>query len=78
MLVVVPFGMLFGVIAGEAGWSLLQNLAMSVMVIAGASQFTALQLLSENAPTLIVIATALAVNLRLAMYSASLAPYIGT
>jgi predicted branched-subunit amino acid permease len=47
------------------------------MVIAGASQFTALQLLSEHAPLLIVIGTALAVNLRMAMYSASMAQYVG-
>jgi predicted branched-subunit amino acid permease len=65
------------VLASEAGWTLPQILGMSVLVIAGASQFTALQLLSEQAPLLIVIATALAVNLRMAMYSASIAPYIG-
>jgi predicted branched-subunit amino acid permease len=46
-------------------------------VIAGAAQFTALQLMSENAPTLVVIASALAVNLRMAMYSASLTPHLG-
>jgi branched chain amino acid efflux pump len=77
LLVIVPFGMLFGLLAREAGWSLAEILAMSVMVIAGASQFTALQLLSEHAPVLIVAATALAVNLRMAMYSASLAPHVG-
>ncbi|MBP7243603.1 AzlC family ABC transporter permease [Amaricoccus sp.] len=77
VLVVVPFGLLFGVAAREAGWNLAQILGMSVFVIAGASQFTALQLLSDQAPLVIVIVTALAVNLRLAMYSASLAPLIG-
>jgi predicted branched-subunit amino acid permease len=77
LIVIVPFGMIFGVLASEAGWTLAQTLGTSVLVIAGASQFTALQLLEEQAPLLIVIATALAVNLRLAMYSASIAPYIG-
>ncbi len=77
LIVIVPFGMLFGVLAGEAGWSMAQMLAMSVLVIAGASQFTALQLLDEHAPLIIAIVTALAVNLRLAMYSASLAPHLG-
>jgi predicted branched-subunit amino acid permease len=77
LIVIVPFGMLFGVLAGEAGWSLTEMMAMTILVIAGASQFTALQLLSEHAPLLIAIATALAVNLRLAMYSASLAQHIG-
>ena len=77
LLVIVPFGMLFGVLAAEAGWSLAEVMGMSVLVIAGASQFTALQLLHEHAPLGIAIATALAVNLRFAMYSASIAPHIG-
>jgi predicted branched-subunit amino acid permease len=78
VVVIIPFGALFGVAAADAGWSLTQSLSMSVLVIAGASQFTALQLLGDNAPLAIVILTALAVNLRLAMYSASLAPLIGS
>ena len=77
LIVIVPFGVLFGVLASEAGWSLTETMAMTILVIAGASQFTALQLLSEHAPLLIAIVTALAVNLRLAMYSASLAPHLG-
>lgn len=76
-LVVVPFGLLFGVAASNAGWSVLQIGAMSVFVIAGASQFTALQLMSDQAPVLVVVAAGLAVNLRMAMYSASLAPVFG-
>ncbi|MFY0692649.1 MAG: AzlC family ABC transporter permease [Paracoccaceae bacterium] len=77
ILVVVPFATLFGVVATEAGLPLSQVMGFSVLVIAGASQFTALQLMSENAPTFIVLASALAVNLRMAMYSASLTPYLG-
>jgi 4-azaleucine resistance transporter AzlC len=77
ILVIVPFGMLFGLIASEAGWTLAQIMAMTVLVVAGAAQFTAVQLLAENAPTPIVVLTALAVNLRLALYSASLAPHFG-
>ncbi len=77
LIVIVPFGVLFGVVAAEAGWGLAEMMGMSVMVIAGASQFTALQLLSEHAPLLIVIATSLAVNLRMAMYSAAMAEHVG-
>ncbi|SEO83212.1 4-azaleucine resistance probable transporter AzlC [Salinihabitans flavidus] len=77
VLVVAPFALLFGVVATEAGLNLLETMAFSVLVIAGASQFTALQLLTENAPTVIVLASALAVNLRMAMYSASLVPHLG-
>jgi predicted branched-subunit amino acid permease len=77
LLVLIPFAALFGVVATEAGLSVFEALAFSVVVIAGAAQFTALQLLTEEAPTVIVIASALAVNLRMAMYSASLAPHFG-
>ncbi len=77
LLVIIPFGLLFGVLASEAGWRLTETLAMSAVVIAGASQFTALQLLGEHAPLIICIVAPLAINLRMAMYSASLAPHIG-
>lgn len=76
-IVVVPFGMLFGVVGTEAGLNLAQVMGFSFLVIAGASQFAALQLMTENAPVLVVVASALAVNLRMAMYSASLAPHLG-
>jgi predicted branched-subunit amino acid permease len=77
LLVIVPFGLLFGVVATEAGLNVLETLSFSIVVIAGAAQFTAVQLLSEGAPTVVVLASALAVNLRMAMYSASLTPHIG-
>ncbi|GGA16279.1 AzlC family ABC transporter permease [Neptunicoccus cionae] len=77
ILVAAPFGLMFGVAATELGLSLIQTMTMTVLVIAGAAQFTALILLEEHAPTLIILATALAVNLRMAMYSAALVPYLG-
>ncbi|WP_306044768.1 AzlC family ABC transporter permease [Nioella sp. MMSF_3534] len=77
LLVVAPFGMLFGVVGTEAGLNLAQIMGFSVVIIAGAAQFTAVQLMQEQAPTLIVLASALAVNLRMAMYAASLAPHLG-
>lgn len=77
MLVVAPFGMLFGVVGTEAGLNLIDVMGMSILVIAGAAQFTALAMMADNAPTLIVLAAALAVNLRMVMYSATLTPYLG-
>ncbi|MCI2395804.1 AzlC family ABC transporter permease [Aliiroseovarius sediminis] len=77
VLVIVPFALLFGVVASEAGLNVAEVMGFSVLVIAGAAQFTAVQMMSENAPTVIVILTALAVNMRMAMYSASLTPYLG-
>ncbi|CAN5741276.1 AzlC family ABC transporter permease [soil metagenome] len=76
-VVVIPFAMLFGLLAREAGWGMAEIMGMSALVIAGAAQFTALQMMAENAPLVLVIATSLAVNLRMAMYSASLAPHLG-
>lgn len=76
LIVVVPFAMLFGVVALEAGIDVAEVLGFSVLVLAGASQFTAVQLMSDNAPAWVVILSGLAVNLRMAMYSASLVPWL--
>lgn len=73
LLAVGPFGLIFGVVATEAGLDLAQTLAMTALVIAGASQLATLQLLSDGAPVLVAVATGAVVNLRMAMYSASLA-----
>jgi branched chain amino acid efflux pump len=77
MAVAGPFAALFGVLATEAGLSIFEVMSFSLVVIAGAAQFTALQLMQDEAPTIIVLASALAVNLRVAMYSAALTPYLG-
>lgn len=73
MLAVAPFGMIFGVLATEAGLDLVETMAMTTIVIAGASQLAALQLMNENAPALLAILTGAVVNMRMAMYSASIA-----
>lgn len=77
IIVIVPFAMLFGLLATEAGLNLFEVGAFSVVVFAGASQFAALQLMQDQAPLLVVLTTALAVNLRLLMYSVALAPHFG-
>ena len=77
IMVIVPFGMMFGLAGTEAGLSLAQIMGFTIIVIAGAAQFAALHLMLENAPIFIIILTALAVNLRMAMYSASLYPHLG-
>lgn len=77
VIVVGPFALLFGVVATEAGLDVLQVMLFSVSVFAGASQFAALQLMQENAPVLVILATSLAVNLRMVMYSVAMAPHLG-
>lgn len=77
LLVLVPFALLFGVVATASGLKVAQTMGFSVLVLAGASQFSALQLLNDHAPVLIVLASSLAINMRMAMYSASLTPWLG-
>ena len=77
IFIVGPFGLVFGTIASNAGLSVIEALSFSVFVMAGSAQLTALQLMLDGSPTLIVVLSALAVNLRMMMYSASLTPYLG-
>ena len=76
-VVIVPFAMLFGVLSSGAGLNGLETQVFSVAVFAGASQLAALQLMQDHAPVLIILATAIAVNLRMMMYSVALSPHLG-
>lgn len=76
-VMILPFGAVFGVIAAGMGIALSGAMGFSVVVIAGASQFAALQLIGEGAPVMVVILTALAVNMRMAMYSVAMTPHFG-
>ena len=73
---VVPFGMIYGVLAMDAGLSAAQTQAMSFIVFAGSAQFIMAQLFALQTPALIIIITAFLVNLRHALYSASVSPYV--
>lgn len=75
LLGVAPFGLVAGIAAVEAGLDIAQAVTMSVVVFAGASQLAALELLGRDAPLAVVVATAGIINLRMLMYSASIAPY---
>ncbi|MDF1662659.1 MAG: AzlC family ABC transporter permease [Planctomycetota bacterium] len=77
LLGVIPFGVVAGVTATEAGFSFIQTVAMSVIVFAGASQLAALGLYVSGEPIAVIIFTALLINLRMVVYSASLATYLG-
>lgn len=77
LLVIAPFGALFGVVTADAGLSFFEAMVFNLSVFAGASQFAALQMMQDQAPVLVIIATALAVNLRMLMYSVALTPHLG-
>jgi len=73
LFAVGPFGVIFGTVAMEAGFDLIQTMSMTVLVIAGASQIASIQVLSDQGSALVAILTGAVVNLRMAMYSASIA-----
>ena len=76
LLGVIPFGMIYGVLALGAGISAAASQAMSSIIFAGSAQFIFTQLYAGGAPALVLIATGVVVNLRHALYSASIAPYL--
>ena len=76
LLGIAPFGLVTGISATDAGLSVFQALGMSLVVFAGAAQLAALELLNKNAPLGVVVLTAVVINLRMLMYSASIAPYL--
>jgi len=72
----IPFGILFGALAVNAGISPFGTQAMSLFVFAGSAQFIAAGLVAKNVGALFIVFTTLVVNLRHALYSATLAPYL--
>lgn len=76
LLGVIPFGMIYGILALNAGLSTTEAQAMSVIVFAGSAQFMLVQLVDVGAPALVMIVTGFVINLRHALYSASIAPHI--
>jgi len=73
---VAPFGMIYGVLALDAGIPPFQAQAISSIVFAGSSQMVLTQLVHTGTPALVMVLTIFVVNLRHALYSASLAPYV--
>lgn len=75
LLGVVPFGLIFGALAVSVGIPPLAAQGFSLFIFAGSAQFISIGLVAEGTPALVVITTILIVNLRHALYSASLSPH---
>jgi 4-azaleucine resistance transporter AzlC len=76
LLGVAPFGVIFGALAMAAGLGGPVSQAMSSVIFGGSSQFIAAQLFGAGASGLVIILVVFVVNLRHALYSASVAPHI--
>jgi 4-azaleucine resistance transporter AzlC len=76
LLAVMPFGVIYGIMALEAGLTRFQAQSMSYIIFGGSSQFVASKLFAESTPWSIIVLTVVMVNLRHLLYSASVAPYL--
>lgn len=73
---VIPFGLLTGVMAVNMGMSPGTTMGMTLLFYSGSAQMVALQLLHNSVLPMAIVVTALVINLRFIMYSASLAPHL--
>jgi len=74
----IPFGLISGVVAVEAGIPPEAAWSMSWIIFAGAGQIVMSQLVSAGAAAWVIILSASVVNLRMLMYSAALAQHFRT
>lgn len=76
VLGLVPFGLIAGAAAVERGLQPWDAVAFSVGIFAGAAQLAVIEVLGTDGSVAVAIITALVINLRMLMYSASLAPWL--
>ena len=76
MIPVVPFGLIFGILAIDIGFSPVTTMAMSLIIFGGASQIVLLQLFSGGASALVIISSVGAVNSRHLLYGAVVSEHI--
>lgn len=70
---IVPFGLVAGAAPVAAGFGVDEAMGLSLFVFAGASQLAIVDVLADGGTALIAIVTALTINLRMLLYSASMA-----
>ncbi|MCE5987814.1 AzlC family ABC transporter permease [Pseudomonas sp. 5FOS] len=74
---IVPFGLITGVTAIGMGLSPADAIGMTLLFYSGSAQMVVMQLMQSAALPVTMVVTALVINLRFLMYSASLAPHLG-
>jgi predicted branched-subunit amino acid permease len=73
---VVPFGLVAGAAPAENGLGAGSAIGFSTIVFAGASQLAAIDVLGDGGSALVAAVAAWTINLRMLLYSASLAPHL--
>src|SRR3712207_5287712 len=72
---VFAYGIVFGVLARQAGLGLAESTLMSALVYAGSAQFVALDLWATPLPVASIVLATLVVNARLLLMGAALQPW---
>jgi predicted branched-subunit amino acid permease len=72
---VVPFGLVIGITAAHADIPAAAGWLTGPLIFAGSAQVATIQLLAGGGAAIAVVAAALAINLRLVLYSATMAPH---
>ena len=76
MIPVIPFGLIFGILAIDIGFSPLTTMGMSLIIFGGASQIVLLQLFSGGASSLVIISSVGAVNSRHLLYGVVVSEHV--
>src|SRR4029077_3669173 len=71
---IVPFRRVVGATSASGGFGVAAAIGLSTIVFAGASQLAILQTLAGGGSALVAAVAAWTINLRILLYSASLAP----
>lgn len=77
MLAAGPFGLLFGALATDNGFTVGEAVLMSATIFAGASQMVGIQLFGETIAPWLIVLSIFAVNFRHVLYSAVVGRKIG-
>lgn len=73
---VIPFGLVAGATPAAAGFGVAASVGMSTFVFAGASQLAMTDVLAGGGSAIVAAMAAWTINLRMLLYSASLAPHL--
>lgn len=72
----VPFGVIFGTLAMNAGFDIWQTIGMSSIVFAGSAQFVAVGMLAAGTSLGFIVGATIIINLRHLIYAASMLPHV--
>jgi predicted branched-subunit amino acid permease len=74
-LSVVPFALTIGAVLASSSIGTVEALVSGPLILAGAAQLMAVQMLEDGAAPVVIVLSALLINARIVLYSAAMAPW---